>query len=487
MSESAAPEHTSVTSAAPEPEERPSFSRGAAGAAVYEVAAYALRIVIRLGSNLVLTRLLVPEAFGLMAMLNTIAFMLWMLSEVGLSQAVTMSPNGEDPLFLDTVYSLQAGRGVVLWVAASALAWPMSLYFSAPDLVWIVPIGSFGAVLHGFSSTRVHTLRRRVRPKAILTLELASAIVCLIVNVAGAYMGFGVKILVATTVLNSAIFLVGSHLLPGASDRNRLRSSADFRHEIMHFGRWIFFSSLLTAVAQRGDQVLLGRLMGASGLGIYNIALALAEMPEALIGNVVNGAIYPTLARVRNTQPEAFADVYYKLRRWLDPLAHIGLGGLIGMSDWLIDLMYDDRYQSAGWMLRVLAARTSVQILASLVESCFVAHGDSQFSFRRNLLVSLVLVVAMPIGSALAGIEGVLWGSVVARASALAALWPEARRRGFLRLWRELVAVPYLAAGYLVGTTFSSWLPAPADLIQGVRQLWASAAGLASSVSSVIL
>ena len=60
-------------------------------AAIYEVTAYVLSISLRLGSNLILTRLLMPEAFGLMAMLNTVSFVLWMLSEVGLSEAVGTS------------------------------------------------------------------------------------------------------------------------------------------------------------------------------------------------------------------------------------------------------------------------------------------------------------------------------------------------------------------------------------------------------------
>lgn len=442
-------------------ERRPdSLTSGTAHATLYEVGAYVLSVLLRLGSNLILTRLLMPEAFGLMAMMATVTFVLWMLSEVGLSQAVIMSPRGDDPAFLDTVYALQALRGVGLWVVASLLAFPMALFFKGPDLLWILPIGSLQSVLHGFASTRVYSLRRRVRPLPVLTLELVCSALGLAVNVTGAWLGLGVKILVASMLLSTAVFASASHFLPGVSDRNHLRIDATARQEILYFGRWIFFSSALTAVAQRGDQVLLGRLIGAAGLGIYNIALALAEMPEALINNVVSGVVQPTLARVKNADPASFTKVYYGLRAWMDPLVQIGLGGLIALSDWIVDLLYDDRYLSAASMLRILAVRTSVAILAAFCESCFIAHGESEFSFRRNLFVSVVLMIAMPVGSMLAGLSGVLWGSVVARATALLALWPTAHRRGFLRIGRELLALPYLALGYALGKALALILPA---------------------------
>jgi O-antigen/teichoic acid export membrane protein len=143
----------------------------------------------------------------------------------------------------------------------------------------------------------------------------------------------------------------------------------------------------------------------------------------------------------------------------MDPVAHVGLGGLIGLSDWIIQLLYDDRYVNAAPMLRVLAIRTAVHMVVHFCESCFVAQGASEFSFRRNLFVSVMLLIAMPIGSALGGVEGVLWGSVAAKATALFALWPEARRRGFLKLSREVLALPYLGLGYAIGWALTQVLP----------------------------
>jgi len=445
--------------APPEQSDTQPAGRKLAHAAIIEVVAYVVQIGVRLGSNLVLTRLLFPEAFGLMSLTQSILYVLWMLSDVGLSQAVVMSKRGDDPRFLDTAFTLQAIRGVGLWVLLVLLAWPLAQVYAEPQLLWLLPFGSFTTVIHGLSSPRVFLLRRQVKPAALMLLTVTCQAVGVGTNIAGAYMGFGVASLVAGGLVATVVETIWSHYLPGSTHRVKFRIEPEARHEILHFGRWIFASSSLTSLSQRGDQLLLGRLLGAAGLGIYQIALTLAELPEALATNVVNGVIYPTLARVRNEAPESFADAYYQIRLWLDPLMHVSLGGLIGMSDWIIALLYDDRYLGAASMMRVLAIRASLQLLSTVCETCFLARGESKYGFRRNLFVTIMLMIAMPVGHYLDGVQGVLWGSVVARSMALVALWPDAHKRGFLRLSRELLVVPYVGAGYGLGLLFAYLLP----------------------------
>ena len=87
------------------------MQRAAHGAFV-ETGAYVLGLVVRFGSNVLLTRLLQPEVFGLMAMVQLIHFSLHMLADVGLSQAVTSDARGDDDDFLNTVWSMQVVRGL---------------------------------------------------------------------------------------------------------------------------------------------------------------------------------------------------------------------------------------------------------------------------------------------------------------------------------------------------------------------------------------
>lgn len=79
---------------------------------------------LRLAANLILTRLLFPEAFGLMTLVNVILVGLQMFSDFGLVPAISQNPRGDDPDFLDTAWTIQVIRGGGLWLMTCLLAWP---------------------------------------------------------------------------------------------------------------------------------------------------------------------------------------------------------------------------------------------------------------------------------------------------------------------------------------------------------------------------
>jgi len=341
-----------------------------------------------------------------------------------------------------------------------------------PRLLWMLPIGTLTSMIHGFSSTRVFTLRRRLHLLPLMLLDLLTQIVGLVVNVAGALRGYGVEALLAGQIISVLVFTAVSHNLPGVSHRDRLRMEPEARHQLMHFGRWIFFSSALSFGSSRADQIILARLLGAAPLGLYNIALNLGEMPGTLFLRLISGVAYPSLARVKNQRPGDFATEYYRLRLWLDVCFYTGAGVLVAISDILIRVLYDDRWQGAAMMLRIIIVRTALSAVGAVVEAGLMAHGKAEYAFRKNAVSTACLLVFMPIGSHFGGVQGVLWASVAATGASLCVLWPAALRLGFFRLHRELVLFVYLGIGYGVGLGVSGVLGSLLALLRVALRSW---------------
>jgi O-antigen/teichoic acid export membrane protein len=457
------PAPESGQAAPPRVSEGGGLARRALSASAVEVTTYGLAQIIRLGSSMILTRILFPEAFGIMAMLSVVLYGLHMLSDVGILQAVIQSERGEEPAYLHTAFTMQAIRGVGLWLLACLLAWPTALLFNESQLIWIIPIGALGSVLYGLTSMRLCLLRRAMRPLPIAIIELTAQVLGTAATVFAAYvLELGVAALVVGTLANSIVHTAGSHLLRHPH-RDRFAIEPRARHEILHFGRWIFASSAVTFVAGRGDQVVLGRLLGAVNLGFYNIALTLAEAPEMLAQRVIGGVLYPLYARIHNERPHDLARAYYRSRLAFDAVLQTSLGGLYALAPWIIDLLYDDRYQAAYPMLQILALRTGFGLMAVPCETALTARGLSVYGFRRNLFVAVSVLLFLPIGHWIAGVEGVLWGSALSRIAALVALWPAARAYGILRIERELLVPVFLGMGYLLGTgclwLLRAWTP----------------------------
>src|SRR5436190_19575910 len=119
---------------------------------VWMMIGWALGQVIRFGGNLILSRLLFPELFGLMALVNVFFQGLQMFSDVGIGPAIIQNKKGDEPRFVNTAWTIQCARGFVLTLVGCLLAWPIAKFYREPRLVWLFPLVAANAALAGFNS-----------------------------------------------------------------------------------------------------------------------------------------------------------------------------------------------------------------------------------------------------------------------------------------------------------------------------------------------
>ncbi len=128
--------------------------------------------IMRLASNLILTRLLFPEAFGLMALVSVFLVGLTMFSDVGVGPSIMQHKRGDEPAFLNTAWTIQVIRGVLLWLGSLALAYPAAQFYGEPELALLLPVAGISLVIHGLEPTRIETAMRHLRVGMITSLDL---------------------------------------------------------------------------------------------------------------------------------------------------------------------------------------------------------------------------------------------------------------------------------------------------------------------------
>ena len=121
------------------PAGRSLFARALRGSA-FTAGSYVLTQVMRLGSNLILTRILAPDAFGVMALVSVVLVGMVMFSDVGVSASIAQNKRGDDPDFLNTAFTIHAFRGTMLWLVTCGLAWPLASFYHAPELKYLLPV-----------------------------------------------------------------------------------------------------------------------------------------------------------------------------------------------------------------------------------------------------------------------------------------------------------------------------------------------------------
>jgi O-antigen/teichoic acid export membrane protein len=387
-------------------------ARALRGSAI-TAAAYAGSQALRLASNLILARLLFPEAFGLMALVSVVLVGLQMFSDMGLSPAIARSARGDDPAFLDTAWTLQIGRGAVLWLGASALAWPMAAFYAAPALQGLIPVAALSLLIAGFNPTRIETANRHLMLGRVTVLDLISQALGIAVMVAFALATGSVWALVIGAVAGAITKLaLMTALLPGPA--NRLRWEAGAGRELVHFGKWILLSTVCGFVLAQGDRLILGAYLTLDQLGIYNIGYFLASFPWLLGGAVTMRVMIPLY---RDDPPGAKAANAPRVRRMRMAMT----GGLLGLLALLaltglplVHLLYDDRYVAAGAIVVLVACVQMPAVVGMTYDQSALAAGDSKAFFAVLLAKAVLQTVAFLIGAHMWGIVGALAGQGIA-------------------------------------------------------------------------
>jgi O-antigen/teichoic acid export membrane protein len=427
-----------------------SLKKAALRGSTFELLGYGMTQALRLFSSLVLTRILFPEAFGLAALVAIFNQGLIMLSDVGVEQSVVHNERGDDPRFLNTAWVIHIVRGLILWLAACALAWPMAGIYEEPQLLYLLPVGALNVVIGGFASTSFFTLRRRLELGRLTWIDLISQVAGLAVSIPWALASPSIWAIVAGGLATAVVKTASSHLID-VGYRNKIEWDPHAKREIMNFGKWIFASSALSFVSLQSDRLLLGEFLGVAMLGIYSIAVMLTDSLATASNRITHGVMYPVFSRVQREEPWRMRNVYYKVRLALDGMSLLPIGVLAVLAHDVVELLYDDRYKEAGWMAQALCMRIALSCVLVPAETLLFSLGQTQYGLYRNIGRAVWILVGVPLGYYFWGIQGVVWATATSELPVLIILWIPLWRRGLLRLSREALAIVLLAAGVIIG------------------------------------
>jgi O-antigen/teichoic acid export membrane protein len=362
---------------------------------------------LRLVSNLVLTRLLFPELFGLMALVQTFITGLHLFSDIGIRPSIIQNARGDDPAFLNTAWTVQVLRGIGLWICCLIIAWPIATFYEKPQLLWLIPVLGITTVFDGFTSTALATLNRHLEIAKLTRFEFVIQLISTVIMLVWAYYSRSIWALVGNSLIASGIKMLWSHRL-GQPYTNRFAWESSALKDLRSFGQWIFVSTAMTFLASQTDRLILGRLFTLDLLGIYTIAFTLSDLPQAVLQSVSANIIFPVLAQQAHLPRAELRRKLLQKRRLLVAGMAIGLAVLACFGDLLIQVLYDARYLPAAWMLPILALGNWPRMLPLTTAPVLIAVGRPLYGAVGNFLKFIYMLVLLPLGFATIGPVGAI-------------------------------------------------------------------------------
>jgi len=430
-------------------------------ATFWTVTDYGCSMALRVANSLILTRLLMPESFGLMALVATLVVGVSLMSDFGLGPSVIQSPRGDDPILLNTVWTMQILRGVGIFLVVLILAWPMALIYHEPRLIALLLALGFNVVISSFNSTNLLSMSRHMGLGRLFLLDMTCQIAGLLFTIGCALKYPSVWALVLGAIVSS-ICRVGlsfyRRLIPGI--RNRFCWDRDSMHSLFHFGKWILLSTAFFFFASQADRLILGRLISFSLLGVYSIAYTVSDIPRAVINAFAWKVGYPFIAKMAHRPVAEFRRIFlrYRLRALL--VGAVMLCLMVYLGGFLVTKLYDRRYHDASWMVPVLALGLWQTLMYSTTIPGLLSLGKSHYQAIGNGLYCATVLAAIPLSFHFFGMFGAVVAVAVGDLPIYFVLVAGASREG-ISTWRQDlqatgVFLSLLAIGFAVRTLITA-------------------------------
>jgi O-antigen/teichoic acid export membrane protein len=254
--------------------------------------------VLRLGSLLLLARLLGPKDFGLVGMVTAITEILTWLRDFGLSSAAIQRSTITDQQ-ISTLFWINILLGALLALVVAAMAPAVAGFYHKPEPFGVTVVLAAGFLFNGAGVQHSALLQRQMRFTALAMISVVSSLVGTVIAIGGAEAGYGYWALVAMAVSSPLSATVGFWLTTGWIPRTPERRVGI--RSMMRFGGALTLNGLVAYVAFNADKVMIGRFWGAAAaMGIYGSAYQLLNIPTATLNTAVGEIAFAALSRLQH-------------------------------------------------------------------------------------------------------------------------------------------------------------------------------------------
>ena len=347
--------------------------------------------VLRFIRNMILTRILAPEAFGLMAIVLAVNAAFESFTQIGIKEAVIQNPRGQEKEYLNGAWWLAFGRAVVLYIAVFIPSPWIAQFYENPELIPLMRVAFLGLIFNGLMSSEAYVAVKQMNFKrwvpvwnggSFLGIVTAVILAFIIQNVWALIIGFCVE--AAARCLLSYIICP---FLPGLKfDRECLKA-------LYKFARGIFGVPILTFIWMRADIFVVGKFCTINDLGLYSMAIAMAWMPFHFITMIMNQMMLPAFS-------EKQMDKEW-VNKWTlnitSLIAYIGFPLLFFVTLYgrdILNLVYGSAYGAVSIPFAIIFAAAFIRTISIPIVNVYFASGRPDLH-RLFTVIRAVLIIAL--------------------------------------------------------------------------------------------
>lgn len=365
---------------------------------------FALRItqqifyIIRL---IILARILAPHDFGLLGIAMLTMLTLENFSQTGFQAALIQKKENIDE-YLNSAWTVGIIRGFILFIILYFIAPYAAIFFKTPQAEPIIRVIGFSSLIQPFTNIGIIYFRKELEFNKQFIYQLTGTLADFVVAVSTALLLRSVWALVFGLLAGNAARLIVSYLIHPY--RPQISFDMTKAKELFGFGKWVLGSSILIFLITQGDDIFVGKLLGATMLGFYQMAYKISNTPATEITHVISQITFPAYSKLQDNTPR-LREAYLKVLQLTAFLSFL-LAGLI----FVLAPDFTKIFLGQKWMPMVPAMQ--VLVFAGLVRSVAATSGSLIYAIGKPKKDTKLQIVRLIVLAALIYPFTVKWGII---------------------------------------------------------------------------
>jgi lipopolysaccharide exporter len=357
-------------------------------------------------STLLLVRLLAPGDFGVVAMATSFIFMAELLARFGFDVALIQRQDATVDDY-NTAWTCNVLFGACITLAMLAGAAAIADFYNHPELFWIVCALAPGSLITGLENIGVVAFRKDMEFGREFRFQLSRKIIGFLVVVPMAFALRSYWALIAGTLAARLAGTITSYLIHPFRPRLSLVTA----RSLMNFSKWMLLNNFVSFFKERSSDFFVGRMLGATPLGLYNISYEIGSMPTTELSAPINRALLPGFARIAH-DPVAMRAAYRNAIGALALLAVPAAAGLFAVAPFLVPVILGPKWLGAVPLMEILALNGGILLFHSSICAVVIAGGRPDRVSTTNLMYVVMLLMLLAVVVPVWGVIGVAWAAI---------------------------------------------------------------------------
>jgi O-antigen/teichoic acid export membrane protein len=249
--------------------------------------------VISFLSIILLARILNPSQFGIYGIAMLVMALLEVLTETGVN-VILIQEKGKIEAILDSAWVVSIIRGIVIAALMLVLSPFVALFFNSPSSLTALLLLAIVPFLRGFINPSEIRFQKELNFKKEFLYRLIILVFGTSISISLALITHSVNSLILGLIAGVILQVLLSFLF--ISPRPRFVIDRKYFSGILNNGKWITLSGIFNYLFHNFDNIVVGRLLGTGGLGLYEMAYNISMLPITDVSDVISKVTFPVYA-----------------------------------------------------------------------------------------------------------------------------------------------------------------------------------------------